>query len=59
MLSFEALDRTTCKARSGRGFGPVVRQTTKCMNQFYPTKTKTTVNTRYMSLRKVFNMVKE
>ena len=25
----EALDRTMCRARFGRGFGPVVRQTTK------------------------------
>jgi len=28
-LKEEALDRTTWKARFGRGFGPVVRQTTK------------------------------
>jgi len=28
-LKEEALDRTMCKARFGRGFGPVVRQTTK------------------------------
>jgi len=28
-LKKEALDRTTWKARFGRGFGPVVRQTTK------------------------------
>ena len=27
----EALDRTMWRARFGRGFGPVVRQTTKCM----------------------------
>jgi hypothetical protein len=31
-LKEEALDRTTRRARFGRGFGPVVRQTTKCMN---------------------------
>ena len=28
-LKEEALDRTVWKARFGRGFGPVVRQTTK------------------------------
>jgi hypothetical protein len=28
-LKEEALDRTMWRARSGRGFGPVVRQTTK------------------------------
>jgi len=28
-LKKEALDRTMWRARSGRGFGPVVRQTTK------------------------------
>jgi hypothetical protein len=28
-LNEEALDRTVCRARFGRGFGPVVRQTTK------------------------------
>jgi len=28
----EALDRTMWTARFGRGFGPVIRQTTKCMN---------------------------
>jgi len=28
-LKEEALDRTMCRARFGRGFGPVVRQTTK------------------------------
>ena len=28
-LKEEALDRTMCRARLGRGFGPVVRQTTK------------------------------
>ena len=30
----EALDRTMWRAGFGRGFGPVVRQTTKCMNTF-------------------------
>jgi len=29
-LKEEALDRTIWRARFGRGFGPVVRQTTKC-----------------------------
>jgi hypothetical protein len=29
-----ALDRTMWRARFGRGFGPVVRQTTKWMNEF-------------------------
>ena len=28
-LNDEALDRTMCRARFGRGFGPVIRQTTK------------------------------
>jgi len=28
-LREEALDRTMCRARFGRGFGPVVRQTAK------------------------------
>ena len=31
-LKEEALDRTIWRARFGRGFGPVVRQTTKLMN---------------------------
>jgi len=31
-LKEEALDRTVWRARFGRGFGPVVRQTTKCIN---------------------------
>jgi hypothetical protein len=31
-LKEEALDRTMCRARFGRGFGPVVRQTAKLMN---------------------------
>jgi hypothetical protein len=29
-LKEKALDRTMWRARFGRGFGPVVRQTTKC-----------------------------
>ena len=32
-LKKEALDRTMWRARFGRGFGPVVRQTTKWMNE--------------------------
>jgi hypothetical protein len=32
-LKEEALDRTMWTARFGRGFGPVVRQTTKLMNE--------------------------
>ena len=31
-LKEEALDRTMWRARFGRGFGPVVRQTAKWMN---------------------------
>jgi len=31
-LKEEALDRTMWRARFGRGFGPIVRQTTKLMN---------------------------
>jgi hypothetical protein len=33
-LKEEALDRTMWRARFGRGFGPVVRQTTKWMNEW-------------------------
>ena len=33
-LKEEALDRTMWRARFGRGFGPVVRQTNKSMNEF-------------------------
>jgi hypothetical protein len=32
-LKEEALDRIMWRARFGRGFGPVVRQTTKWMNE--------------------------
>jgi hypothetical protein len=32
-LKEEAIHRTMWRARYGRGFGPVVRQTTKCMNE--------------------------
>jgi len=32
-LKEEALDRSKWRARFGRGFGPVVRQTTKWMNE--------------------------
>jgi hypothetical protein len=32
-LKEEALDRTMWRARFGKGFGPVVRQTTKLMNE--------------------------
>jgi hypothetical protein len=32
-LKEEALDRTIWRAKFGRGFGPVVRQTTKLMNK--------------------------
>jgi len=32
-LKEEALDRSMWRARVGRGFGPVVRQTTKWMNE--------------------------
>jgi len=32
-LKEEALDRTMWRVRFGRGFGPVVRQTTKCTNE--------------------------
>jgi hypothetical protein len=34
-LKEEALGRTMWRARFGRGFGPVVRQTTKWMNYHY------------------------
>jgi len=32
-LKGEALYRAVWRARFGRGFGPVVRQTAKCMNE--------------------------
>jgi hypothetical protein len=32
-LKEEALDRTMWRGRFGRGFGPVLRQTTKWMNK--------------------------
>ena len=32
-LKEEALDRIMWRDRFGRGFGPVVRQTAKCMNR--------------------------
>jgi hypothetical protein len=34
-LKEEALNRTIWRARFGRGFGPVVRQTTKWINKLY------------------------
>jgi hypothetical protein len=34
-LKEEALDRTMWRARFGRGFGPVVRQTTKWIKEYY------------------------
>jgi hypothetical protein len=34
-LKEEALDRTMWRAGFGRGFGPVVRQTAKRMNEYY------------------------
>jgi hypothetical protein len=34
-LKDEALDRTIWRARFGRGFGPVVRQTAKWMSAFF------------------------
>ena len=33
-LKEEALDRIVWSVRFGRGFVPVVRQTTKCMNEY-------------------------
>jgi hypothetical protein len=33
-LMEEALDRTVWRARFGRGFGPVVRQTAKWVNEY-------------------------
>jgi hypothetical protein len=37
-LKEEALDRTMWRARFGRGFGPVIRQTTELMNEFNPNR---------------------
>jgi hypothetical protein len=34
-LKEQALDRTMCRARFGRGFGPVVRQTAKFIHRAY------------------------
>jgi len=39
-LKEEVVDRTVWRARFGRGFGPVVRQTTKWLNCINPLKTK-------------------
>jgi hypothetical protein len=38
-LKEEALDRTVWRARFGRGFGPVLRQTAKWMNEHNPDQT--------------------
>jgi hypothetical protein len=32
-LKEEALDRTLWRTRCGRGYGPVARHTTECMNE--------------------------
>jgi hypothetical protein len=49
-LKEEALDRTVWRVRFGRGFGPVVRQTTKLMNGI---KSNGVVNrTQFIKLRK-------
>jgi hypothetical protein len=45
-LKEEALDRTMWRARFGRGFGPVVRQTTEWMNCQKPRVCKTSVKLR-------------
>jgi len=37
-LKEESLDRSMWRARFGRGFGPVVRQTTKRMNEAIQTR---------------------
>ena len=39
-LKEKALDRTMWRARFGRGFGPVVRQTTKLINIYVYIKAK-------------------
>jgi hypothetical protein len=62
-LKEEALDRTMWRARFGRDFGPVVRQTAKRMNwvdtrwQQYSTRlhtnsTQNTVNGKYITIKK-------
>jgi hypothetical protein len=38
ILKEEALDRTLCRTRFARGYGPVVRQTTEWMNECKITK---------------------
>jgi len=50
-LKEEALDRTMWRAGFGRGFGPVVRQTTKRMNEYY-----CLLNTTWMSHMKIINL---
>ena len=45
-LKEEALDRTMWRARFGRGFGPVVRQTTELMNSYH---SKHTANLHYLT----------
>jgi hypothetical protein len=42
-LKDEALDRTMWRARFGRGFGPVVRQTTK-LNKMHTNKYRLTLS---------------
>jgi hypothetical protein len=61
-LKEEALDRTMWRARFRRGFGPVVRQTTKRMNVAYEYFSKnylygavTLVDTQNISVTKILN----
>jgi hypothetical protein len=42
-LKEETMDRTMWRARFGRGFGPVVRQTTKLMNEYTAIQKEPTV----------------
>ena len=44
-LKEEALDRTMRRARFGRGFGPIIRQTSKWMNTHTHTHTHTYTHT--------------
>jgi hypothetical protein len=41
-----ALDRTMWRARFGKGFGPVVRQTTKWINEYLTINQTITINSK-------------
>jgi hypothetical protein len=55
-LKEEALDRTMRTARFGRGFGPVVRQTTKWMNEWIRLRLILTFTNASMLVRQPFQI---